>query len=238
MESYDIQIIGSSESPFRGSIPEDIDELIKKPDKDVKSLIYQAVKAQIDQCVQKGDTEGAWEAIELYQNKQFEYSSPVNIFRKDMQNGQCPYIGAHAVIGAFRDAAKFLYPDSFYQKKGDRKPSIKHLRKFISVRPYHIFMYRPHLGTSKIEKVDGIDGQQPVGDIKGFSKYEYISPPFEFSFTITLNPKGIFENLLGDFGKVEEIMRQACNHGLGGGRAAGYGMWKIVTYSIEDSVSA
>ena len=79
------------------------------------------------------------EAIKKYQEQEFTFSAPLNTFKRDMQNGGNPYIGAHCFFGGIRDAAKFLFP-IFYEKAADRgkKPSKQHFRKFVLVRPNHV----------------------------------------------------------------------------------------------------
>lgn len=235
VQGYTIHVVGEAESPFRGAVPETIDSLIEKPSKDVATLIYNAVKAQVELCVQAGDVAGAWEAIKKYQAEQFQYSCPLNTFKRDHQNGNQPYQGAHTVFGAFRDAARFLYPDAFWQqKKGHTdKPSNTHLRKFVKVLPNHIFFHRPDITNGVVKEADGVEGQQPAGNVKGFARYEVINDPFQFQFKVMVNPKGLFQGLLGDRDKVVEILNQAVNHGLGASRSAGYGMWKIVDLEIR-----
>ena len=234
-KSYTIKVVGEAESPFRGAVPESIDSLIEKPSKNVADLIFSAVKAQVEMCTQAGDVAGAWEAIKKYQSEQFQYSCPTNTFKRDMQNGQHPYQGAHTVFGAFRDGARFLFPEYFYQnKKGETtKPSKTHLRKFVIVRPNHIFLYRPDLAGAIIEKPDAVEGQQPVADVKGFAKYEVINGPFQFQFQMSINPRGMYEKFLTNQDKVLDALHQGVNHGLGAGRSAGYGMWKIVSTEIS-----
>lgn len=233
MKSYSIKVVGEAESDFRGARPAETDALIKKPDKNTSDLIYRAVKAQVELNLQAGDVKGAWEAIKKYQDSEFEYANPLNCFQRDNQNGKKPYIGAHAVFGAFRDAAKFLYPTHFYQnKKGQtQKPSAKHFRKFVQVRPIHIFLHRPDLSNGTIDTVDEIQGQQPIGEVRGFARYEAIFAPFQFQFQLSINPKGPFEKLLSKKSTVEELIHQATLHGLGGGRAAGFGQWKVIALS-------
>lgn len=233
--SYTIHAIGESESAFRGARPESIDPLLEKPDKDTKTLIFQAAKAQVELCLQSGDIAAAWEAIRKYQEQEFSYQSPLNCFQKDNQNGNIPYIGGHAVFGAIRDAAKFLY-SPFYDKKGSKNPAKKHFRKSIKIRPTHIFFYRPNLDGSLITEIDEVQGQQPTEEVKGFAKYEAINSPFQFQFFVNINPKGPFEKLLSDTDKMIEIINQASNHGLGAGRGVGYGIWKVLNVEVKKGV--
>lgn len=237
VKAYTVKVVGAAESPFRGAVPESLEGLIEKPSKDVSTLIYSAVKAQVDLCVQSGDVAGAWEAIKRYQDEQFQFSCPLNTFKRDMQNGEIPYQGAHTVFGAFRDAARFLFPDFFYEKGvtgGTNRPSKTHLRKFVKVLPNHIFYYRPTISDALITKPDGVEGQQPTPDVRGFARYEVINDPFQFQFKIAIQPKGLFEKFLGNQDKVKEALYQCVNHGLGASRAAGYGMWRIADMEIVE----
>ena len=234
-QSYTIKVVGEAESPFRGAVPESIDSLIEKPSKNVADLIFSAVKAQVEMCTQAGDVKGAWEAIKKNQSEQFQYSCPLNTFKRDKQNGNQPYQGAHTVFGAFRDGARFVFPEYFYEKGavgGTKRPSKTHLRKFVIIRPNHIFFYRPDLDGSVITEPDEVEGQQPVGDVKGFARYEVINGPFQFQFTMSINPRGMYEKFLTNQDKVLDALCQGVNHGLGAGRSAGYGMWKIVSTEV------
>jgi len=231
-QPWGVEVIGEAESPFSGAVPENLDSLITKPDKDVKSLLYQVVKTQVELLCQSGDTQKAVEAINKYLDKNFEYACPKNTFKQDVQNGHHPYIGAHCVFGGIRDAASEAYNDvfKFYKKKGDKGPSDKHFRKYVTVKPNHIFFHRPDMAGSQIEKVDETEGQQPCPDVRGFAKYEVINPPFQFMFRVNLNPFGYFKDLLSDRDLIKAVIHQAVNHGLGARRSAGCGMWKIVSY--------
>ena len=158
------------------------------------------------------------------------------MFKRDVQAGDIPYVGAHAVFGAFRDSSKFVHKEEkyFYQKgrKGfTTLPSPKHLRKFVTVRPNHIFFHRPSMnGNENIIKVPDIaaEGQQPIDQVKGFAKYEVINPPFQFQFRICISPKGIFTGFLNNRDHVREVVYQMPNHGLGSGRSANHGVWRII----------
>jgi hypothetical protein len=240
--SYSIMVEGSADGPWRGNRPQSIEELLKIPNKNIGKLQYLIISKQIEMLLQKGDTDGAERALNAYKTREEEaHPCPLLLFQRDNQNGGCPYVGAHMVFGAIRDSAKFLYPDAFYggydddsdeaveeapKKKGKgKKPSKAHLRKFVSVRPHHIFLYRD---GNKIEKCDGIEGQQPVGDVKGFARYEVVYPPFTFQFRVSVQDKGPFLSLLTK-PKIKEIIGQAVNHGLCGCRGVGYGMWNVTS---------
>lgn len=233
LNSYAIRVIGESESDWRGAVPEEIDHLINKPSKDTASLLYQVVKTQVEMLCQKGDTLGAVDAIKKYQDQQFSYAAPLNVFKRDHQNGNCPFLGGHCFFGAFRDAAKMLH-GIFYQQKGDKNPSKTHLRKFVEVRPHHVFLYHTNLKGNVIKKPDVVEGQQPSPDVAGFAKYETIYQPFQFQFRLVVHPDGLFKKFLDDRDKVMETIYQASHHGIGSCRSAGYGMWKVVSLDMEE----
>jgi len=230
--NYVIKVKGESESDWSGAVAENIEALIKKPSKDTATLLYNIVKTQIEMACQAGDTESAMTALEKYREQEFAYSAPMNVFKRDHQNGMAPYIGAHSFLGALRDAMGNLF-NAYYKKKGDNKPSSQHLRKVVKITPHHIFLYR---NGQKITEVDKIDGQQPIPPkVSGFARYEVIFHPFNFDFVIQVNCNGnLFKDVLSDPDKVVQALYQSTFHGAGGRRAAGYGAWKVVEAKVED----
>ena len=229
--TYVIKVKGESLSDWRGAVPADIDPLVKKPSKDVASLIYQIAKTEVELLLQKGDVQKAVESVKKYQEQGHEYAAPLNCFKRDNQNGGAPFMGAHSFIGAFRDSAIFLHPEAFFQKKGDGKPARKHLRKFLTVRPFHVFLYRD---GEKIFNTDEIEGQQPVGDaVKGFARYEVIHFPFLFDFNLTIIPKGPFAKFLGSVDEVISTLHHSTYMGIGSCRGANYGAWEIKEYEVD-----
>lgn len=243
-DAYTLMVVGEALADFRGATPEDIKKIIKTPDKAVEGLYFQVAEAQVAQLLQAGDTEGAAKAIKEFEQKDAEransYRCPTNRFKRDQQNGDIPYIGAHAVFGGFRDASKFLFPEFFWaQVKGMTKlPSAKHLRKFVIVRPNHIFFHRPSLNGSGniIKDADAIEGQQPIGDVRGFAEYEVIRAPFQFQYSISVNPQGPFSKFLGDHKKVLQALYQGADHGLGASRSAGHGTWRILSVQKKSGI--
>jgi hypothetical protein len=235
-QAYTIRVQGESESNWSGAKPESIDPLLlSQSNKNTSGERWKIIQCQIDLLLQKGKTKEAMDALDVYVKETNEqYQCPLNTFQRDMQNGQHPYIGAHSFFGAFRDAAYYLYSEFFYSKKGDKTPSKKHFRKKVKIKPYHIFLHR---NGKEIENIDFVDGQQPVGEVKGFSKYEVINHPFDFEFNLIINPKGLFFDLLSDQKKIIEILYQSTYHGIGARRAAGYGAWAIKKYEIKNSPS-
>lgn len=231
IEGYVFHISGTSLSDWSGATPKSIDELVKKPSKDITTLFYQVVKTQVELLCQKGETAQAMDALKKYMDQEFEYAAPLNIFKKDAQNSQAPYIGAHSFFGAFRDAAGNLF-DIYYKKAGDRglKASDKHLRECVRIAPNHIFLYRD---GKKIMEPDEIEGQQPSPDVKGFAKYEVIRHPFTFDFSLQVIPIGHFKEFLNDRDKVLEALYCSTFNGQGARRSAGYGAWKITKTKME-----
>jgi hypothetical protein len=161
----------------------------------------------------------------------------LNVFKRDKQNGGAPYMGAHWLFGAIRDAAKFVFPKDFHGpgcKKG--APSRDHFRKFVDVTPYHIFFHQPKYEKNNknvVKEVDGIDDQQPSGKIKGFARYEKIESPLQFRAEVLVSPRGLFFDLLEDPDNMLEIIHQARNHRLGSCRSAGYGMWNVIELAFK-----
>lgn len=240
-EAYTFVVTGKSEAHMSGATPRDIDSLLSTPDKSIEEAYHKVMDAQVAQCLQAGDVDGATLAIEKYEKKMAEragiYRCPLNCFKRDIQDGNTPYIGAHAIFGGFRDSAKFLFPEYFYeQAKGKAKrPSAKHLRKFVIVRPNHVFLHRPTIdGTNNIIRdIDVIEDQQPIPkDVPGFARYEVIRHPFMFMYYISINPNGPFKGLLSNKAKVKQAIRQGANHGLGSRRSAGCGLWTVT--NIEE----
>jgi hypothetical protein len=229
LESYQIRVKGESLTDWSGAVPESIDKLIKKPDKDWLSLFFKIASTQIEMHCQAGRTDEAMTVLEKYREQQFEYSNPLNTFKKDQQNGGYPYQGAHCFLGAIRDSAADM--GIFYKKKGDILPSDKHFRKYVRVMPSHINLYRD---GKIITKPDEIEGQQPVEDVKGFARYEVIRHPFTFSFNIQILVGGKFKDFLADQEKVIKTIYNSAFNGQGARRAAGYGGWKVVDAKVED----
>ena len=233
---YTYEIIGEAESAWSGSQPADHQKLIKKKDKDVKSLYFQVLKSEVELKAQSGDIVGALESIDTYLTQEFEYANPLNIFRKDNQCGDIPYIGAHMVFGAIRDAITDSFYKDFglYKKQGVDKnttgTSYQKLKTLIRVKPNHIFLHRPALNgeKSRLRKIDFIDTQQPCGQVRGFSQYEVIEPPFQFRFKVHIIPLPPYEKSLNDRKLMEAVIRQSVYHGISARRSAGYGEWEIV----------
>ena len=228
--SYAVRVKGASLTDWRGAVPESIDALIKKPNKDTATLYYQIIKTQVELFLQQGKTDEAMEAVKKYEELEYAYAAPLNTFKKDLQNGGAPYQGAHCFFGAFRDAAGSVF-ELYYKKKWDDKPSDKHLRKYVRVMPNHIFLYR---NADKILEPDGIEGQQPVDDVKGFARYEVIHHPFTFDFVVQILAAGKFKEFLSDRNKVLEAIYCSSFNGQGACRSAGYGGWKVVEASVGD----
>ena len=76
-----------------------------------------------------------------------------------------------------------------------------------------------------------MEGQNPVGDVKGFAEYETISAPAYFQFTMFFNPKGFFPNL-----KNKQLVIDCFEHmvhlGLGSRRGVNYGQWEVLNMEL------
>ena len=238
VKSYIVKVWGESESDWSGAQAADIQPLLSsQSNKNTAGLEYDIAKTQIELALNSGNVAEANKALETYKVKcQQQYQAPLNVFPRDRQNGQAPYIGAHSLFGGFRDCANYMFPKFFYQKGvvgGTKAPSKKHLRKAVSIKPHHVFLYR---GDVKIAEIDEVEGQQPVGEVKGFARYEVLRHPFKFSFKMLLcTTNTLFSEFLGDKEKVVECLYQSSFHGQGGRRGAGYGEWKVTKHEIQDT---
>lgn len=235
--SYIIKVWGESESDWCGAQPSSIEPLLmSQAEKPTTGLKFQIAKTQIELALNAGKVDEALKALEVYQEKcNQQYQAPLNVFPKDRQNGQCPYIGAHSFFGAFRDCADYINTGLFYKKKGDKSPSKKHFRKVVRIRPHHVFLYR---NGGVIKKADAVEGQQPIGEVRGFAKYEVIYHPFSFEYKMLIATNSICSDFLNNKEKVIEALYQSSFHGQGGRRGAGYGEWKVVKHEIQDTPKA
>lgn len=227
-DSYIVRVKGEATTSWSGSVPYSIDDLIKKAGKDTMTLFYQIAKTQIDLLCQAGKTDEAMVVWEKLRQQEFEYACPKMVFRRDLQAG-CIYQGAHCFYGAFRDAASDA--GIFYKKKGDLLPSDKHFRKYVRVSPDHICLYRP---DALIKTPDEEEGQQPVDDVRGFSRYEVVHPPFYFRFNVEVLVAGKFKKFLQDKESVVKTICRSAWNGQGARRAAGYGGWRVTEVIVED----
>lgn len=238
---YTFEVLGQAETTFRGPRPKNPELLTEKPDKTHQSYINKIIKAQIESCLQAGNIEDAWKVLKKWQEDTGIYGNPLNVFQRDTQFGDTPYIGAHAFVGALRDSASWLF-DCFYEKKEGKSKNLssKHFKKSLSVRPFHVFFYRPDMKGDLITKPDDVACQQPTTGVGGFSQNEEIYAPFQFKFFVNINPgakyNGAFEKILGESDKVKSIIEQASLHGLGACRGVGYGMWKIVDIKLRTGI--
>jgi len=66
--SYAVRVKGASLTDWRGAVPESIDALIKKPNKDTATLYYQIIKTQVELFLQQGKTDEAMEALRSMRN--------------------------------------------------------------------------------------------------------------------------------------------------------------------------
>ena len=235
---YEVTVNGESMSDWRAATPEDIKPLIESQSKKPTAAIeFEIISKQVELLLNEGETAKATEALQVYINKSHrDYPAPICRWRRDLQNGRYPFIGGHSFFGAFREAANYLYPQYFYQKgkKGfTSNPSRKHLRKFVRVMPHHVYFYN---GDGKvITEPSEPEGQQPVGEVKGFAYYEAIRHPFKFQYKLQINPKGkLFDKFLSNADEVIEAINQSAWFGQGGCRGAGYGAWNVTKAEISE----
>ena len=236
--AYTIEVVGELDGTISSARPTNINVLLEVPSKPIGDISWQITRVQIEKCLKSNDTIEAWRILDEYRRITESYKCPMHVFQYDDQKKdgeRIPFLGAHCVFGALHDciAMSYFKEVGIYKKKGDAGRSVTLLRNFIKIYPYHIFFHRPVLdgGANLIQKPDEIEGQHPSGSVKGFSKYEVIHPPAQFKFRVAVNPLPPFE-ALKDQKLMQEIIDQAVNHGLGGRRSAGYGMWKIVEMGV------
>ena len=245
---YSFEVIGEFVSPLRGGVPASCDDLVNKESKDISTLIFKVMSAQVDNFLQIGDTASAMSAIETYVDEKVKpYANPLNTFKKnkkvnnffkrDEQVGDAPFMGAHWLFAAIRDSAKFIFPEAFYGGGVKKAPSGNHFRKFVEVTPYHIFLHRPTYDENNeniVKEIDDIEKQQPSEKVGGFSQYEVIYTPLQFRAEVNVSPRGPFLKLLKDPDNMREIIQQARNHRLGTCRSAGYGTWDFVKLKVKE----
>jgi len=220
--SYAIDVEAHGTGPWSGPRPADVDTLVQRLDPALKELKNLIIKKEIEELVNIGDTKTAHEVLKMYGMPE-GYRYPLNQFARDLQNGNGIYQGAHCFYGAFRDAAGELF-SIYYKKKGDLKPSDKHLRKQVEVFPYHVPLMR---NGKQLMEPDYIDKQQPVGDVQGFARYEVINPPFNFKFTVRILVAGKFKEFLAEKAWVFRAIESSTLHRQGSRRSANFGPWAI-----------
>jgi hypothetical protein len=235
---YAINCVGEGVSTLRAPKPADVGALVENPPKNVDALKFEILKSKVELLTQAGKIDEADQAVENYLNLKRGYSFPLMGFQRDKQNGNHIFFGAHWIVGAIRDMAKWTHPEAFYQKGvvgGTKAPSRTHFRKFVIVEPAHIFPKRPD--GSFIKEPDQIGNQQPSPDVMGFSRYEELDPPYQFEFTVLVNVNGPFNGILKDPESFLKILKLAKFNRLGGSRGANYGHWKFVSAEIDTDVT-
>lgn len=238
VKPYVIHVTGHGLTPLSGAVPADIENLVKKSSGNTKTLQFKIVSAIVDKCIQINDVDGAMKALEKYKLDEALYSYPLNKFKRDMQNKGALYMGGHCFYGAIRDTiVESYFEEVCVYKKGKRGytgfPSAKRVRNYVGVKPNHILLYRPGSKTPIVKPDITSDPQQPVGDVKGFSQFEVIEPPYELSFTVHVYPRTPWKTL-----KNQDLMRDilwySSFRGIGSRRGAGFGSWKIDKMEFED----
>jgi hypothetical protein len=239
LEPWGMEVTGIAYS-LSGNKAADIDKLLSK------SLVEEALlKAAIkkleavmddDQSLPE-EIEVAAAEVQKYQGVSVSYKAPLNIIHKDNQKlGKdelpIPVIPQHFIMGAFRDTASQSFADQYQLATlKDRKNRVgkEHLRKYIQITPFHIFMFRDEKMEKMIESSDiFIEGQQPTPGAAGFARYEVITGPIYFKFNMIFQPQGKFP-ALADRNLVCMCLSQSTYRGLGGRRSANYGQWEIIS---------
>lgn len=230
---FGIEVKGSGVSPMSGSVASDFSGLIKEGDKNIKRLLFEVLEETVKQMCQAGKVEEALEAIKTYQEKQFEYACPLLVFRRDKQTHDAPYVGAHMVWGAIHEAMKRSFGAEVGLYKKGKTGGVTHteLAHHVKIQPHHILLYRPD--GNVIFGPDRIDDQLPSPEVRGFTRYEVIEPPFKFMFSVLVDGCEPFP-ALADADLIQAIIKRAKYHGLGSRRAAGFGDWEIEEMKVVD----
>lgn len=234
---YVIHVKGHGLTPLSAAIPADIEGLVKKSSGNTKALQLKIVTAIVDKCIQVNDIEGAQKALNKYQEDEALYSFPLMTFKRDKQNGNAVYMGANSFYGAIRDTiVESFFDEVCVYKKGKKGyigfPSAKRIRNYVFVKPHHVALYNPVKKERIIEPDVMSDPQQPVGDVKGFSRFEVINPPYEVKFRVEVHPRRPWGNLK-DQDLMKNILWYSSFRGIGARRGAGFGSWKIDTLDFE-----
>lgn len=237
VKPYVIHVTGHGLTPLSAAVPDDIESLVKKSSGNTKALQLKIVTAIVDKCIQVNDIDGAQMALDKYKSDEALYSFPLMTFQRDHQTGEAIYMGANSFYGAIRDTIVESYFDEVcvYKKKVKGYtsfPSAKRIRNYVFVKPHHIFLYKPGSKKPIVEPDVHSDPQQPVGDVKGFSRFEIINPPYELSFRLLVHPRTPWKNLK-DQDLMKNILWYSSFRGIGARRGAGFGSWKIDTLEFE-----
>lgn len=237
VKPYVIHVTGHGLTPLSGAVPDDIENLVKKSSGNTKALQFKIVTAIVDKCIQVNDVEGALAALEKYRSDEALYAFPLNTFKRDLQNKGAIYMGAHCFYGAIRETiVESYYEEVKVYKKGKKgfvtNPSAKRIRNYVSVKPNHVFLHKPDSKDLIFNPDITSDPQQPVGDVKGFSRFEVINPPYEFSFSVHVHPRTPWVSLQNEE-LMKEILWYSAFRGIGSRRGAGFGSWRIDTVEFE-----
>lgn len=227
-----------------GNIAADIEKLLKKAV--VEEALLRAAIKKLDKVVENPDSlpeeiDAAAASVKQYQADNIIYRAPLNVIHRDVQrlgsdDNPLPIICQHFILAAFRDEASASFPREFgLVIAGEKTTGLVgrgHLRKYIRVTPYHIFLYKDPEYKEMFEASDiTVEGQQPVMDVKGFSYNEVMNGPIYFKFQMIFQPKGKFPGLANK-DNVIQCLYQSTFRGLGGRRAANYGQWDILKATI------
>lgn len=237
IKPYVIHVTGHGLTPLSGAVPADIPSLVRKSSGNTKLLQLKIISAIIERSIQINEIDKATEAFKKYKEDEALYSFPPNIFKRDLQNNAAIYMGAHCFYGAIRETiVESYFEEVKVYKKGKKGyvsfPSAKRIRNYVCVKPNHVLLYRPG-STDPITHPDvDKEPQQPVGDVKGFSQFEVINPPYNFGFSVQVHPRTPWTTLQ-DQELMKEILWYSAFRGIGSRRGAGYGSWRIDSVDFE-----
>ena len=239
---WGIECLACITTGLSGSKSKDIDLITSIPDKSVREWRSKLVVkyAQIV-CNKRTPSEQeialAAEKLQKYNDESKEYAVGFTSIWRDFQNTDkegrpLPIIPQHMILACLKNSAKFGFNLEYCISRKDSPvegaPAFHFLREAFKIKPYHIFLYKDQQLKQLITEADiVIDGQQPVGDVKGFQKSEVIRGPIYFKFQLYLNPKSRFP-MVSDKKLVLDTLELSTLFGLGGRRAINFGNYEIL----------
>ena len=227
-----------------GSRPEDIAGLICKPPAEVEKQKAKIRDKLVDIIV--NDKQQTAATLEAALNKinadtaaddKLIYAAPLMIFPKDKQflsgSKPTPCLGANFFFGCFRNTAKAFFADNYGIGVGGKIPgyhAIQNMKYSVEVNPGHIYMYKTkNMEPESIITQDDllICGQQPVEQVKGFSRYEEVAGPVWIKWSMFFNPNGLYP-MMSNKKLVMDTIAHMGHMGVGSRRSANFGHFESI----------
>jgi ribosomal protein L17 len=240
--TWGIEVLARTISPISGSKSADVFALAGKPDANTRDLKGKLIQKEAEMILKKTkplpeEIDGIRDEIESTKNDSIKHSVPLNILHRDRQtmgedDKPLPVLGQHMLYAPFREMATAAYYREFkiYTQLSAHKgwASNKWMKHYVIVDPKHVRLYHDKDLKKPINESDLVrEGQNPCGDVKGFSQYEVTPLNVFFKFTMTFNPRGKFP-ALSNKELVLDCFQQSLSLGLGSRRGANYGMWEVI----------